>query len=96
MTRFDATVKTFETTVTSKGQITIPASLRASWLLKEGDKVEFYAGLGGETLVRPLNAKPTAVFADFPDEVMVACTASDDEAIAEGITARDSRTGKTK
>ena len=38
----------YEVTVTSKGQITIPAELRAKLNLKEGDKVEFYwIGPGG-------------------------------------------------
>ncbi len=86
----------YETTVTSKGQITIPAALRAAWMLNDGDKVEFYTGADGEVFVRPLNAKPTAVFADFGDEVMVSSTASDDEAIAAAILRKSSKTRKGK
>lgn len=54
-------------------------------LPNDGDKVEFYTGADGEVFVRPLNAKPTAVFADFGDEVMVSSTASDDDAITAAI-----------
>jgi AbrB family looped-hinge helix DNA binding protein len=82
----------YETTVTSKGQITIPAALRSAWMLNDGDKVEFYTGADGEVFVRPLNAKPTAVFADFGDEVMLSSKASDDEAIAEAILRKDGKT----
>ena len=42
----------FEVTLTSKGQITIPAELRAKLNLKEGDKLEFYMDRSGRVLVR--------------------------------------------
>jgi AbrB family looped-hinge helix DNA binding protein len=86
----------YETTVTSKGQITIPAALRVAWRLNDGDKVEFYTGAGGEVFVRPLNAKPAAVFADFGDEVMVASKGSDDEAIAAAVLLKDQRTRRRR
>jgi AbrB family looped-hinge helix DNA binding protein len=83
-------VSYYETTVTSKGQITVPAALRSAWGLKDGDKLEFYT-VDGQTFVRPLNAKPSAVFEEFGDEVMVAVTVSDDAAIAEAILEKDTR-----
>jgi AbrB family looped-hinge helix DNA binding protein len=49
-----------EATVTSKGQITIPAQLRARLNLKDGDKVEFYADHEGRIMMRPRNRSPAA------------------------------------
>jgi AbrB family looped-hinge helix DNA binding protein len=39
----------FEATVTTKGQITAPAQLRARLNLKDGDKVKFYADHAGRS-----------------------------------------------
>lgn len=39
-------------TVTSKGQITIPAEVRKALKLKPGEKVKFFPGENGEFLVR--------------------------------------------
>ena len=52
----------FEATLTSKGQIRIPAELRARLNLKEGDKVEFFLDRSGRLLMRPRNLSPTAIF----------------------------------
>ncbi len=79
----------YEATITSKGQVTIPARLRASWLLKEGDKIEFYSDDSGRVLVRPLNAAPTAVFEEFSGAPLTALLPSDDEAIAQAIAEKD-------
>jgi AbrB family looped-hinge helix DNA binding protein len=86
----------YESTITSKGQITIPARLRASWLLKEGDKIEFYSDDSGRVLVRPLNAKPVAVFVEFLQETMTSALLSDDEAIAQAIANKEARSRKQK
>jgi AbrB family looped-hinge helix DNA binding protein len=56
----------FEVKVTSKGQITIPAELRAVLSLKPGDKVELYLDRELRLLVRPRNLSPTAVFENAP------------------------------
>lgn len=54
---------TQEGTVTSKGQITIPASVRRHLGLRAGDRVEFECGERGAVL-RPIRvADPFAVFA---------------------------------
>ncbi len=81
----------YETTVTSKGQVTIPARLRASWMLKEGDKIEFYSDDTGRVLVRPLNAKPSAVFEQFGGRVMTSHFDSDGDAIAASVQEKDDR-----
>lgn len=80
-----------EATITSKGQITIPAALRAQWGLKDGDKVEIFTDAEGNVLMRPRNLPATAVYDRFPNEVMVARYASDDEAIAAAVLEKDLR-----
>jgi antitoxin PrlF len=82
-----------EAKITSKGQITLPAALRAKWGLKDGDKVEFHTDAAGNVLVRPLNLKPGAVFEQFGGRVMRAHFASDDGAIAAAIEEKDRRSG---
>jgi AbrB family looped-hinge helix DNA binding protein len=44
-------VKRFEATVTSKGQVTLPAPLRAALGLKAGDKLIFCRGSQGEVTI---------------------------------------------
>jgi antitoxin PrlF len=78
-----------EAKITSKGQITLPAALRAKWGLKDGDKVEFHTDASGNVLVRPLNSKPGAVFEQFGGRVMKSHFDSDDEAIAAAIEEKD-------
>lgn len=43
-----------QATVTSKGQITIPKSVRQQLHLHTGDKVDFVVREGGEVLFRPV------------------------------------------
>jgi AbrB family looped-hinge helix DNA binding protein len=40
-------------TISSKGQITIPLEIRRRLGLKEGDRVEFVAEVNGRSFVRP-------------------------------------------
>ena len=49
-------------TLTSKGQITIPKSVRDSLHLHEGDKVEFVIIENKEALIRPITKKVDDVF----------------------------------
>ena len=49
-------------TVTSKGQITIPKSVRDSLRLKKGDKLEFVITESREALLRPITMKVDDVF----------------------------------
>ena len=43
------------TSMTSKGQITIPKAIRDSLGLKPGDKVEFILGKNREVIFKPIN-----------------------------------------
>jgi antitoxin PrlF len=43
------------TTVTSKGQITIPAEIRKALKLKPGNRIDFYETENGEYVLRPKN-----------------------------------------
>jgi antitoxin PrlF len=82
----------YEVTVTSKGQITIPAELRAKLNLKEGDKVEFFLDRSGRVLMRPRNLRPTAVFESAPKRVRpAAASMTDDEAIISAVLEKDRR-----
>ena len=45
------------TTVTSKGQVTIPKAVREQLGLKPGSKVEFKAGAGGEIVLKRADEK---------------------------------------
>jgi AbrB family looped-hinge helix DNA binding protein len=49
-------------TVTSKGQVTIPKSIRDALRLHTGDKLEFIVTQEGDTLVRPVTKKVDDVF----------------------------------
>lgn len=82
----------YEVTVTSKGQITIPAELRVKLDLKEGDKVEFFLDRSGRVLMRPRNLPPTAVFEKAPRRVRpAAAKMTDDEAIMQAVLEKDRR-----
>jgi AbrB family looped-hinge helix DNA binding protein len=81
----------FEVTLTSKGQITIPAELRARLNLKEGDKVEFFLDRSGRVLMRPRNLSPTAVFENAPIGGRKAPDMTDDEAIMASVLEKDRR-----
>ncbi len=74
----------FEATLTSKGQIRIPAELRARLNLKEGDKVEFFLDRSGRVLMRPRNLSPTAIFENASIGDRKAPDMTDDEAIMRG------------
>ena len=49
-------------TVTSKGQVTIPKSIRDTLRLQTGDKLEFIVTQEGDTLLRPVTRKVDDVF----------------------------------
>jgi AbrB family looped-hinge helix DNA binding protein len=50
------------TTLTSKGQVTIPKSIRDSLNLSPGDKVEFVITKSNEVILRPITKKVDDVF----------------------------------
>jgi AbrB family looped-hinge helix DNA binding protein len=86
----------YEVTVTSKGQITIPAELRAKLNLKEGDKVEFYMDRSGRVLMRPRNLSPTAVFENAPIGGRKAPNMTDDQAIVAAVLEKDRRSRRRR
>ena len=49
-------METFEATLTSKGQVTIPTKLRSALGLKRGDKLVFRRNEGGKVEVEALSA----------------------------------------
>ena len=54
-------------TLTSKGQITIPKSVRDSLHLQTGDKVDFVITQHGEALLKPVTKKVDDVFGRLHD-----------------------------
>ena len=49
-------------TITTKGQVTIPKSVRDSLMLSTGDKIEFIITDKREALIRPISKKVDEVF----------------------------------
>lgn len=49
-------------TITTKGQVTIPKSVRDSLMLNTGDKIEFVVTDKREALIRPVSKKVDEVF----------------------------------
>lgn len=49
-------------TITSKGQVTIPKSIREKLSLAAGDKVEFVITENNETIMRPITKRVDDVF----------------------------------
>ena len=49
-------------TITTKGQVTIPKSVRDSLMLSTGDKIEFIVTNKREALIRPISKKVDDVF----------------------------------
>jgi AbrB family looped-hinge helix DNA binding protein len=84
-------MRSFEVIVTSRGEITIPARLRARLNLKPGDTVEFYIDRSGGVFVRPRNASPSAVFENAPKRKAAPGAMTDDEAIAAAVLRKDRR-----
>lgn len=85
-----------EATITSKGQITIPARLRQKFRLKDGDKIEFYLDHDGRITMRP-RVQTTAEFLDVleprrPDPKVT----TDDQAIALSVLEKDARTRRRR
>jgi AbrB family looped-hinge helix DNA binding protein len=81
----------FEATLTSKGQITIPVKLRARLNLKAGDKVEFFLDGSGRVSMRSRNLSATAVFEKTSIGDRKAPDMTDDEAIIAAVLEKDRR-----
>lgn len=81
----------FEATITSKGQVTLPARLRQRLNLKDGDKVEFYLDHGGRIMMRPRNQSAMGFLEALEPRAPDAAFASDDDAIAAAVDQRDAK-----
>ena len=55
-------------TLTSKGQVTIPKTVRDSLKIKSGDKVEFVVTENREALIRPVTMNVDDVFGKLHDD----------------------------
>jgi AbrB family looped-hinge helix DNA binding protein len=79
-------------TVTSKGQITIPKSVRERLGLKSGDKVDFRVGEDGTVTVVPITRTVESAFGAFAHKVTrPASLAEMSEGIAAAVRERSSR-----
>jgi antitoxin PrlF len=78
-------------TVTSKGQLTLPAELRREWKIEPGDKIEFYRDHTGTVCVRPCNAGPLDFLKGVGRRPPLASVRSDDEAVAKAVGERNAR-----
>ena len=76
-------------TMTSKGQITLPADLRERWGLKPGDAVEFFEGYDGAIKVRTRSKAASTLVGLLAHLKPDPAYADDDEAIAEEVRRRD-------
>lgn len=74
-------------TLTSKGQVTIPKSVRESLQLHSGDKIEISVTGKGEAMIRPISKKVEDVFGRLHDPGRKAVSVAEmNEAIADRMT----------
>ncbi len=73
-------------TITSKGQVTIPKSVREQLGVKSGDKVDFRVSEDGTVSVVPITHSVESVFGIFAHKATKPVTVAEmDEGIAEAI-----------
>lgn len=77
-------------TVTSKGQVTLPAALREKFAVKAGDRVEFFEGQDG-TLKMRVRARPADAVVGLLAHLKADPALTDDEAVGAEVSARDAR-----
>ncbi|GGF72281.1 hypothetical protein GCM10007301_35090 [Azorhizobium oxalatiphilum] len=83
-------------TVTSKGQVTLPVALRDKFAIQAGDLVEFFEGYDG-TLKMRIRARSAASIVGTLSHLRADPRyATDAEAIVEEVSARDARTRRGK
>ena len=76
----------YQTTVSSKGQVTIPKPVRDALDLKEGDRIAFVM-VDGSVVVQPRNGRIEAIFGALSSYAIAGTTLDDyDAAIGEGIS----------
>ena len=79
-------------TITSKGQITIPRAVREQLELHEGDRLEFLIEADGTLRVRPLKSKASDLFGILERKEAEATSIEQmDESIREHLAEDDER-----
>ncbi|HZI96644.1 MAG TPA: AbrB/MazE/SpoVT family DNA-binding domain-containing protein [Actinomycetales bacterium] len=78
-------------TVTSKGQITIPAEVRRKLGLRAGSRVEFVPMDNGSFVIAPKTASVTALRGMVPAPVVPVSLEDMDDAVAAGAAERARR-----
>jgi len=81
----------FVATISSKGQITLPARLRDKLKLEEGDKVEFYVDHKGRVMMRPRKRSAQGFLDSLPPRKPDPDLESEDAAIAKAVEERDAK-----
>lgn len=85
------------TTVTSKGQITLPKEVREHLHVGEGDRVEFLIEEGGEVRVRPVAGSVESLFGFLRRPGAPSLSVEEiDEEIARAVVVDDERIRKGK
>jgi antitoxin PrlF len=78
-------------TITSKGQLTIPVDIREALNLQSGDRIEFMLDDHGIVRVRALNKGPNAFLNALEPRNPDPAYTSDDDAIMAELDDRDQR-----
>ena len=76
------------TTVTSKGQVTIPAEIRSQFGIQSGDQLVFYAGLDGQLRVRVRRPRVGAGRGMIPHDGSDVTREQIGAAVADGVASR--------
>ena len=72
-------------TMTSKGQITVPAEVRAKLGLRAGVKIDFVVTAGGEVVLRPRTADIRLLRGMLPYKGPPVSIEDMDKAVGEGV-----------
>ena len=77
------------TTLTSKGQLTVPKSIRERLEIKAGDKLEFFIHDNGMVELVPITSSITKLKGMVPKPEKPVSLADMEKAICEGASDRD-------
>jgi AbrB family looped-hinge helix DNA binding protein len=80
-----------KSSMTSKGQITIPSAMRDRYGLVPGDDVEFFEGGDGSIKLRIRRRSAAAIVGRLSHLKPDPRFADDDDAVADAVAARDER-----
>lgn len=72
-------------TMTSKGQVTIPAAIRKKLRLRAGSKIDFVENRDGETVIRPKSGDLRELYGFLKYEGAPLTTEQMDQAIGEAV-----------